>query len=417
MSADAPDPRLRATRPVPSEIAVAIPHLRLVLDVLGRHAVEPRRKDRHERLGLARVRIRDTSEAAALFAAQYAASDRSPWSADVQSEPTDLDIVVAGLRQHFTDRWAGWTPTFGKNRSLVGGEGTPAVKHTSDDSAPVPVDSAPSPYRGRKADDLGHGGKGVAVGLLDTPLAPGLDLDGALVLSSDDVLATDENARAFRTGHGTFLAGLVHRYAPDARILPHPVLLDDDATTTAWDLAVALLALATAPAGDARQPTVDVVVMSLGCFTRDSRPPLVLKTAVDMVRDDVLLLAAGGNYADMTIDDTRVTGVTRQTPMWPAALDGVTAVGSHGRASTSRFSPSVPWIDLTAPGEQVPSTYFDGPVLLPGDQPGTTRTEKFHGFATWSGSSMSTAIAAGRLAVRRAGDEPLRATLQRRSAI
>jgi membrane-anchored mycosin MYCP len=155
-----------------------------------------------------------------------------------------------------------------------------------------------------------------------------------------------------------------------------------------------------------------VVVMSLGCFTRDGLPPLVLKTAVDMVRDDVVLLAAGGNYADMRMREIRTTGITRRTPMWPAALDGVTAVGSHDAAGRrSAFSPCVPWIDLTAPGERLSSTYLDGLVDVPAGQ-GSSAVE-FKGYATWSGSSMSTAVAAGRLAVLRDGDEPLRRTLAR----
>lgn len=401
-----PDRTIRSMSNAPDEIAVAIPHVDLVLDALDEHGREEQRDDR---LGLVRVRIDGVDEAAARFASRVTKAGGGPLTPGDLTDASDLDVLLAGVRLHFADRWGGWTPTMGKNRELVGGEGTPAVKWLGDDDPPEPAPGLGEPYAASPR-DVGHGGEGTRIGILDTKLAPDVTLDGTLLVRAGDVLEVPDGPWSFRLGHGTFLAGLVHQFAPAAVIDPEPVLTGHDATTTSWDLAVALLDLVK-PGADGRSP-VDVVVMSLGCFTRDGLPPLVLKTAVDMVRDDVVLLAAGGNYADMSMREIRTTGITRRTPMWPAALDGVTAVGSHGAdGARSAFSPCVPWIDLTAPGERLSSTYLSGPVAVPVGQ--GTGTIDFKGFATWSGSSMSAAVAAGRLAVLRDGDEPLRRTLGR----
>lgn len=390
------DPRGRATRALPDELAVAIPHLRLVLDALGGYAEAPGPGDRHDALGLARVRLRDTAGAAALFAPVLAGDPQ--WRGRLGDTP-DLELVVSGLRRHFSMRWGGWSPTFGKNRELVGGEGTPAVKYSAEGLPPSPAERPDGPYTGERAGDVGLGGRGLAVGLLDTPLAAGLDLGAGGDPST--TLPGDGAARSFRSGHGTFLAGLLRAYAPEAAVVARPVLDRDTATTTSWDLAVALVDLA-----KSTDRPVDVVLLALGCFTRDNQAPLVLKAAVDMVRDDVVIVAAGGNYGDMTMDDVRATEVTHRTPMWPAALDGVVAVGSHSPDGTpSGFSPQVPWVDVTSCGEDVVSTFLTGPVVLPGETAGSTVTQDFRGHARWAGSSMAAAVAAGRLAsLRKEGE-------------
>jgi hypothetical protein len=396
---------LAATTFSPGEIAVALPHLDIVLAAL---AGRGREEARDQRLGLARVVISDLPETAADFASRQGA--RRPGL----STDSDLDIVLTGLRRTFAGSWGGWTPTMGKNRDVLGGEGTPYIKIMTEDgagAAPRPIPAVGNPYTDDRSSDAGTGGLGVRIGLLDTRVAPGLDLDDTLVLSEGDVLVAPGGPWPYRSGHATFLAGLIHQYAPKASIVVRPVLHGPDAKTTSWNAAVGLLDLVHPT--DGSEP-VDIVVMALGCFTADAEAPLVLQTAVSMVRDDAVLLAAGGNYADMTMDEIRATALSRRSPMWPAALDGVTAVGSHDRhGKRSRFSPAVPWVDLSAPGEQLRSTYFNGQVAMPDVSGRPVPATTFTGSAEWTGSSLSTAVAAGRLAVRREGDEPLTSTLQR----
>lgn len=380
---------------VPDDLVVATAHLELVLEVLDGRATE---RARDPRLGLALLRVDDVDEVAARYASA---------SPGAQQLPSDdpLDIVLRGVRSAFADRWDGWVPTLGKNRDVLGGE-TPYMKTLAAPTAPVPVDAPDAPYTGAAARSKGDGGAGVRVGLLDTPVAADA-VGGWLVAEGPDTLVPDGAATPYRLGHATFLSGLVHQYAPEATVSVRAVLGGADATGTAWDVAVGLLDLA---------PSVDVVVMALGCFTVDRKPPLVLQTAMNIVRDDVVLLAAAGNYADMSLAEMRRTSLTRHSPMWPAAFDGVTAVGSvDADGHESSFSPGTPWVDLLAAGEGLASTYLRDKVLLT-DDGSSGRQESFDGFARWSGTSLSVAVAAGRLAALRRGTESLHDTLARVAA-
>ena len=377
---------------VPDDLVVATPHLDLVAEHLHGRVSE---RARDARLGLTLLRLDDVEEVAARYASGSPGgpqlSDRDP-----------LDIVLSGIRRSFADRWDGWTPTLGKNRDVLGGE-TPYLKSLSTPTPPVPVDAEDDPYSGAGARARGHGGDGVRLGLLDTAVLPGAG-SGWLTAAEPDRLVSDGGPTPYRLGHATFLSGLLHQYAPRAEVVVRSVLAGPDATGTAWDVAVGLLDLA---------PAVDVVVMALGCFTVDRRPPLVLQTAMNMVRDDVVLMAAAGNYADMSLAEMRSTSLTRHTPMWPAAFDGVVAVGSmDAQGHASAFSPGTPWVDLLAPGEGLASTYLHDKVSMSDD--GSTGTStSFDGFARWSGTSLSVAVAAGRLAACRREAESLHDTAGR----
>jgi hypothetical protein len=365
------------------EIVVATQHLPLVLNELGSGVAD--RLDENLRLGLSRVRLTDLAAAVGRFDAVL--SDRDKVAAalgEVPSDQTDVEKVITGLRVSAAAAWDGWMPTIGKNRVVLGGEGTPYTVLKAND-VPVPA-GRPEPVATDPA-----GGRNVTVGLLDTPVDRSQSLDGQLDVRGSTLL-DEADTYSYREGHATFLAGLVHSYAPKARIRVRGVLDGRDATASAWDVAVELLALV--------DSGVDVVVMSLGCFTDDSRPPLVLQTAVSMVRDTVLLIAAGGNHGENNGDDD----VSAIAPMWPAALDGVVAVGSRNASSStpSAFTPCTPWMDVLAPGEDLTSTFLRGRVSL-----GDAAAQEFDGFARWSGTSMSAAIAGAHAATLfRFGDAP-----------
>jgi hypothetical protein len=396
------------------EIVVAIPHVQLVRTVIGSSADEV---GRLPRLGLARIRISDLAEVAARFAPAVAARRRSsPTAAVAWASGDDLDMVLNGLRTHIADAWAGWFPVLGKNRSLpLGGEGWPYIVPKSSAALPVVTDGADTPYAGLPADVAGDGGKGRVVGLLDTPvtawMAGEIGASGAAVLPG-------QAEYDFRAGHGTFTAGLVRQYAPEAEVRIRGLLTGPESTATSWDFAKSLLDLV----GADPAPAVDFVVLPLGCVTGDGEPPLVIQRAVELVRDRVVIVAAAGNHGDLTTAQMRGSGVTRVTPMWPAALDGVVAVGAEQPdGPPSGFTPRVPWVDFLAPGEDLSSAYLTGPVSLPDldpdDDPDSagsatttatttaTATERFTGYARWSGTSMSAAVAAARLACVARGEE------------
>jgi hypothetical protein len=378
------------TRPSPGtaagyatdEIVVATQHLPFVMSTLGRGVATAR--DESARLGLSRVEITDSKAALELFADVLA--DRSRVAAAAgrpTADQSDLDKIIAGLRLTAAKAWDRWMPTLGKNRIVLGGEGTPYTV----------LKGADLPERARRPEPVAAGGtegRNVTVGLLDTPVERHVDLDGALDVEGSTLLDRSDSY-SFREGHSTFLAGLVHRAAPGALIRVCGVLDGREATASAWDVALGLLALV--------DSGVHVVVMSLGCFTEDGRPPLVLQTAVTLVRDRAVLVAAAGNHgANDDADD-----VSPIAPMWPAALDGVLAIGSSGtRRAPSDFTPRTPWVDYLARGERLTSTFLRGKVSL-GEQP----PQEFDGYARWGGTSMSAASAGGYISTRfRFGDEP-----------
>jgi thermitase len=97
-----------------------------------------------------------------------------------------------------------------------------------------------------------------------------------------------------------------------------------------------------------------------------------------------IMVAAAGNDAS-------------SRPFWPAALPdviGVAATGPDG--DLAAFSNRGDWVDATAPGVDVVSSYVR---LLPGEEgvaPGTTT--RVYGAARWSGTSFAAPRIAAELA-------------------
>jgi thermitase len=174
----------------------------------------------------------------------------------------------------------------------------------------------------------------------------GIDDDGNGVI--------DEGA-----GHGTHVAGIVHRVAPAAKILPVRVL-DDDGTGTMWNVTEGMYWAA--------QHGARIENLSLG--THGSAKPLRVAVA-ELAAQNVLVVAAAGN-----------DGLDRAT--YPAAAPDAIAVGSVGAGDkVSTFSNFGGWIDVVAPGENIHSTF-----AFPSDS-----------YAMNSGTSMATPWVAGEAAL------------------
>ena len=103
----------------------------------------------------------------------------------------------------------------------------------------------------------------------------------------------------------------------------------------------------------------------------------------------------------------------RAAPLFPAALDGVLAVGAvdaEGRSASfnpvdgSDPSRPAPWIDVFAPGVEIVSTYLDErgdqKVLVPRDRGQGYDTVPFGGYANWSGTSFASAHVTGLVAAK-----------------
>ena len=164
-------------------------------------------------------------------------------------------------------------------------------------------------------------------------------------------------------GHGTFIAGIVHRLCPEADVHIEGVLSsfgDGDDDTVGQGIEHATRALG--------RP-FDVIIMSLGCYTADGRPPPLADTLAANVGPGTVVVASAGN-----------DGSPR--PQYPAALEHVVAVGALGPAGRAWFSNFGPWVDACAPGVDVLSTY-----LFHEEKGGDRRA--YNGYATWSGTSFA----------------------------
>jgi type VII secretion-associated serine protease mycosin len=218
-------------------------------------------------------------------------------------------------------------------------------------------------------------GNGVVVALIDTGVdATHIDLRGNVLRGSD--FTTGEPSGAGTTdadGHGTGMAGLIAGHghgnggnegilgvAPAAKILP-----------------IRLVAHARAPGGspaDAIRWAVShgasVISMSFveGSFESDEASAVAAA-----YQANVVLVAGAGNVNE---------GARRVE--YPAAYPGVVAVaGTDEHGEHSKVSVTGDLITISAPSDNVPSTYNNG------------------GYAIGSGTSSSTAIVAGAAALIR----------------
>ncbi len=216
-------------------------------------------------------------------------------------------------------------------------------------------------------------GSGVVVAVLDTgvqlnhpDLAPhlvaGYDFvdDDAVPVDEGNGVDDDEDGLIDEgTGHGTHVAGIVLLVAPDSQIMPLRVL-NSDGVGSIFDVAQAIIYAADHGA--------QVLNLSLGTSLQSG----VLLDAVNYALSaGVMVVGAAGN-------------LNSAEPQYPAAAEGVIAVAAlDEQLLKTSFSNHGSWVDLTAPGESIYSTY---PV---------------DGYGWWSGTSMATPFVSGQIALLR----------------
>jgi membrane-anchored mycosin MYCP len=384
------------------QLVVSLEHADVVLEELGRlaqtgiltSAPTLPDEDQSDALGLGLVRLSYPSDL------DRAAADLTD---DVSGQ--NLDDVLAMVRSACSFRYRGWLPTIGKNRVLngIGGEGgqvsggggqvsggggqvsggggqvSGGGGQVSGGGGQVSGGGGglPTPSDGpRWPADAAAGGDGVRIGVLDTPLAWNPAWGG-------NVQALDPSDRVsgqvtYDVGHANFVTSLIASQAPDASISVLGTLRPGNASATAWDVAREMVSFL--------DRDVVVLNLSLGCYTEDNQPPLLMQRAIQIMTPRLLIVAAAGNHRQPA----------RPRPFWPAALDDVVAVGAYGRDyEPASFTPRAPWVDITAPGVDVVSNYFDGWVTL---EP--HKQELFTGYAKWQGTSFAAGLATGEIAAR-----------------
>ncbi|MEM9610456.1 MAG: S8 family serine peptidase, partial [Actinomycetota bacterium] len=190
-------------------------------------------------------------------------------------------------------------------------------------------------------------GTGTVLAVIDTGVrASHEDLQGRLLPTIDllDGRVDGDEADHF---HGTHVAGIaaanagnglgISGVAPGVQILPVRAL-GANGTGTTGTVAEGILR--------AVEEGADVINLSLGA----PAPSSVINTAIDYaVQQDIVVVAASGNSA-----------LHGNPQIWPAALDGVLAVGSiDASGNRSSFSSYGSYIDVVAPGSQVLSSQHD----------------------------------------------------------
>ena len=183
-------------------------------------------------------------------------------------------------------------------------------------------------------------------------------------------------------GHGTFVAGVVARVAPMAKVSVYRALLGGGVGTEI-DVAAAIVRAVEAGA--------DIVNLSLGSSTLYDQPSLAVEAALERVEEieleqgrEVLIVAAAGNGGD-----------TR--PMWPAAFRQVVAVaGLTADHRAAAWSSRGFWVDCSTVAEGICAPFVQGKESYeftadPDDFPADS-------FALWSGTSFAAPQVAGKVA-------------------
>jgi hypothetical protein len=266
----------------------------------------------------------------------------------------------------------------------------PYRANMSQTSSAIPAKDRDFPPR-----NLGGPGEHPRITVLDTGLAEGEQLpyllangagritgdpdepDSNLVNLTGTVFSKDTWLDPV-AGHGTFIAGLIEQLAPGCTLHVERVISGlGDAIES--DVVQTILAVAGLP--DDRRP--DMLSLSFGGNALAQAPALRSAIALAQLAGIVVVASAGNNATC--------------EPQYPAAYDGVVAVGAVGPDGPTPWTNYGSWVDACAPGADLVSAFFaafDGPE----PQVNTLDPDKFEGWATWSGTSFAAPVVVAALA-------------------
>ncbi len=206
--------------------------------------------------------------------------------------------------------------------------------------------------------------KGIGAGVRDSP---DLNTDGYL-----DIAA----------GHSTFIRTIVQRASPTAQLMVEGAM-ENDGDGDEVAVADALIRI------DEQIVDKSQLIVNLsfgGYYPDDVAPPLIACVIRKLVDQGAVVVAAAGN-----------DGSCR--PKFPAAMPEVLSVGALGPCGPAAFSNHGSWVDVSAPGEDLVSEFFDHFDGLFEPLPASTLPDfdDFSGWAMWSGTSFATPAVVGAL--------------------
>ena len=179
-------------------------------------------------------------------------------------------------------------------------------------------------------------------------------------------------------GHGTFIAGLLEQLAPGCTIGVAKVISGlGDAIES--DVIQKINEVAVLP--DDERP--DILSLSFG-GTALAQAPALLSAIRRAQLSGIVVVASAGN-----------SGTAE--PQYPAAYDGVIAVGAVDRDGPTPWTNYGEWVDACAPGADLVSSFF---AKFDGPEPriNTVDPDTFTGWATWSGTSFAAPVVVAALA-------------------
>jgi subtilisin family serine protease len=303
-----------------------------------------------------------------------------------EMEPQNLSNVAKELRRRgFTASLSNVTPTAPVMKAIGG---------------PLPAPS-PGPYRPGTSP-----GTPAKVAIIDTGIAAEARTDGWLrdipregnIDPLDSVpLPAGDGHLDFDAGHGTFVAGIVQRIAPDAEIKVYRAI-GSDGIAPEVEVACEMI--------QAVKDGAQIINLSLGCQTQDNVPPIAIRAALDVIGElereqdrRVLIVAAAGNYADTT-------------PCWPGAFRRVVSVAALASdLQPAHWSSRGFWVTCSTIGQGLQSTYVEGRESPLVDQ--APHDFGPDAWAVWSGTSFAAPQLTGALARLHDASEPLGVKLRR----
>jgi len=252
-------------------------------------------------------------------------------------------------------------------------------------SARAALDPGHAPRRGAPPNlphQLGEGSCLVVV--LDTGLDPDVGVTNTQEIEGlENFDEPNSNGDTFvdpAAGHGTFIAGLIRRLAPEANVKIGRVLSSfGDGSECVVGAVIRHLAANEGPG---------ILNLSFtGYYPNDEPPPVLANAIEDIIAAGWIVVAAAGNDATCR-------------KAFPAAMEEVIAVGALAPWGPAWFSNHGDWLDACAPGFDIVSNWYNFEGVPEDELQRTENAPANHaqGWAAWSGTSFSAPIVAAALA-------------------